>query len=221
MIVISTNNGVKFLTEHLNSYVQMNLHLPIAIIDTISTDEDAIQLLQTIKSKEEFASLNITVYQTPYRGFDSGAIIWAMKNIDADRFYFVQDSIVIKDIDFFKQVDEKLRHNVAVPILIFDGTYWDNMEQVNWSIEKAGSYDTDFGIFGPMFSILKTTSNRLVSLLDFYPETKNNQKAMERVWGVLFKKHGITIDALCGHFNYYLLMNDGYPLFKKYFPERE
>jgi len=221
MIVISTNNGVKYLTEHLNNYVRMNINMPISIIDTISSDTDAIDLLERIRDKQEFASLDISTYQTPYRGFDSGAIMWAMKNIDADKYYFLQDSIVIKDIDFFNQIDEKLRDNVVVPILKFHGMYWDNEEQVKWSIEKTGSYDADFGIFGPMFSILKTTSNRLVMDLDFYPETKNNQKAMERVWGVLFKRHGINIDSLCGDFNHQLLINDGYSLFKKYFPERE
>ena len=112
------------------------------------------------------------MYQTPYSGYDSGAYIYAMKNIDSDRFYFIHDSFIIKTLSFFDRVNDLLKSGVVVSILEFRSNLYDNQEQINFSLKSVGTSDYDKGVFGPMFSILKSDVNKIIESLDFYPKIK-------------------------------------------------
>jgi hypothetical protein len=215
MIVIATNNGIKFLPNLLSDLEKFNITEEISIIDTQSSDSEFIDYLESLKS---FNKLNINIYQTPYKGFDTGAYIYAIQNLKSDRFIFLQDSIRIKNIDFFNLIDEKLKTSNVVTILTFEGDRWDNPTQQIFSLKHFGTTSFEKGIFGPMFSMSYSDSQKLNNLI--YPIDKNQQMAMERCWSVIFKKQNFTIDCIEGIYNDFKINNDEYEYFTKINPYR-
>jgi hypothetical protein len=212
MIVIATNNGVNYLPNLLSDLEKFNITEEISIIDTQSSDSEFINYLDNLKSFNKF-KLNINVYQTPYRGFDTGAYIYAIQNLKSDRFIFLHDSIRIKSVSFFNLIDEKLKTSNVVPIITFNGEWWDNQTQKDFSLKHFGTTIFDKGIFGPMFSISYLDSQKLNKLI--YPTDKLQQMAMERCWSIIFKNQNFTIDSLEGNHNDFKIDNDMYEYFTK------
>jgi len=217
MIVIATNNGTNFLPNLLSDLEKFNITEEVSIIDTQSSDSEFMDYLDNLKSFNKF-KLNINVYQTPYKGFDTGAYIYAIQNLKSDRFIFLQDSIRIKNVGFFNLIEEKLKTSNVVTILTFEGGWWDNQTQKNFSLKHFGTTIFDKGIFGPMFSISYTDSQKLNNLI--YPTDKEQQKAMERCWSIIFKEQNFTVDCLEGTHNDFKINNDGYNYFTKIKPCR-
>jgi hypothetical protein len=212
MIVIATNNGINFLPNLLSDLEKFNITEEISIIDTQSSDSVFINYLESLKSINNF-NLNIKVYQTPYRGFDTGAYIYAIQNLKSDRFIFLHDSIRIKSMVFFDLIDEKLKTSNVVPILTFNGDWWDNQIQKDFSLKHFGTTTFDNGIYGPMFSISYLDSQKLNNLI--YPTDKLQQMAMERCWSIIFKNQNFTIDSIEGNHNDFKIDNDMYEYFTK------
>ena len=190
MIVIATNNGMEFLPNLLSDLEKFNITEEISIIDTQSSDSE----------------------------FDTGAYIYAINNLKSDRFVFIQDSIRIKNVDFFNLIEEKLKTSNVVAILTFEGNWWENETQKYFSLKHFGTTMFDMGIFGPMFSISYTDSQKLNNLI--YPTDKEQQKAMERCWSIIFKEQNFTVDCLEGTHNDFKINNDGYNYFTKIKPYR-
>jgi len=220
MIIIATNNGKNYLNNLLISFESFNIKKPIHIIDTGSTDIDCIGFLEDIKSNKIFKDLNILTHKTPYKGFDSGAYIYAIQNIESEKYYFLHDSITIKDFNFFNKIDEKLKSGVVVPLIVFNSNKYDNQDQIDFSLNKIGVSEFDFGIFGPMFAITKNDVSKIKKSLNFFPTKKNEQMAMERVWPALFKKYNILIDPLEGFYSYSKIVNKQYKYFNKFLINR-
>jgi hypothetical protein len=219
MIVVATNNGINFLPNLLSDLEKLNIEEEISIIDTQSNDSEFIDYLENLKSFNKF-KLNINVYQTPYKGFDTGAYIYAIQNLKSDRFIFLQDSIRIKNIDFFNLIDEKLKISNVVTLLTFEGNWWDNQIQEDFSLKHFGTTIYETGIFGPMFAISYLDSQKIEKNLLIYPENKEQQKAMERCWDIIFKKTNLTVDNLEGSHNDLKINNDDYQYFTKIKPYR-
>ena len=217
MIVIATNNGINFLPNLLSDLEKFNITEEISIIDTQSSDSEFMDYLDNLKSFNKF-KLNINVCQTPYKGFDTGAYIYAIQNLKSDRFIFLQDSIRIKNVGFFNLIEEKLKTSNVVTILTFEGGWWDNQTQKDFSLKHFGTTIFDKGIFGPMFSISYTDSQKLSNLI--YPTDKEQQNAMERCWSIIFKEQNFTIDCLEGIHNDFKINNDRYEYFTKIKPNR-
>jgi hypothetical protein len=217
MIVIATNNGINFLANLLLDLENLKITEEISIIDTQSSNSNFIDYLENLKTFNKF-NLKINIYQTPYKGFDTGAYIYAIQNLKSDRFIFLQDSIRIKNINFFNLIDEKLKTSNVVTILTFESGWWDNQTQKDFSLKHFGTTIFDKGIFGPMFSISYTDSQKLNNLI--YPTNKEQQKAMERCWSIIFKKYNLTIDSLEGEHNDFKINNDRYQFFTKIKPNR-
>ena len=213
--MIATNNGKNYLNNLLISFDVFNIKKVIHIIDTGSTDIDSNQFLEDIRTNKIFKNLNILTHKTNYKGFDSGAYIYAIKNIDAERYYFLQDSIIIKDGNFFDKIDEKLKIGTIVPLVGFNSNLYDNQEQIDFSITKVGSSEFDIGIFGPMFAVTKNDVDKVKETLNFFPTNKNEQMAMERIWSVIFKKYDILIEPLEGFYDHSKILNNGYEYFDK------
>lgn len=212
MIVIATNNGKEHLPKLLESLNFLEYSIDVSIIDTQSSDIYSINFLENIdKSNYKF---NINIYQTPYKGYDTGAYIYAIRNIkNVDRFYFLQDSIVIKDIKIFDYIDSRLHKGTVVPLIGFK-TLFDNQEQIDFCNVNFGSSFYKCGIFGPMFSILKSDIDLIDDKFLVYPTSKNIQAAMERGWSILFNKYDLNIDPIYDY-DYERINNNGYQLFDK------
>ena len=222
MIVIATNNVSEFLPNLLSDLEKFNITEEISIIDTQSNDLEFINYLFNLKLKYQ---LNINVYQTPYRGFDTGAYVYAINNLKSDRFIFLQDSIKIKTKEFFDVIDEKLKLTNIVCVMSFIGNYWGNYPDSEilkqYCEENFGSIEYDVGIYGPMFSISYSDSQLFNKNELIYPINKLQQMAMERCWPILFKKHNLSISAVedC-QADDELLNTNGYKYIEKYRPYR-
>lgn len=215
MVIIATNNGKNYLNNLLVSFDIFNIKKIIHIVDTGSTDIESIQFLEDLKTKKVFKNLNIITHNLDYKCFDSGAYIYALNNIDSEKYYFLHDSITIKTSHFFDKIDEKLKSGTIVPLVGFSSNLYDNQEQIDFSINKIGSSEFDIGIFGPMFAITKEDVYKIKETLNFFPTNKNEQMAMERVWSVVFKKYNILVDPLEGFYDHYKILNNGYEYFNK------
>ena len=216
MIVIGTNNGRGWLHNSLKALD--GIHIPIAVIDTNSTERDAIDYHQSL-SNHSF-DLDIQTHTTPYKGYDSGAWIWAMKNIEAERYYFLQDSITIKDKEYFNKVNEIIDNGKVASLLHFNPNQYDSFEQHLWVMESFGSSIYKSGIFGPNFSISSDMTKRIPLESLIYPTNKLEQMGMERGWGVIFNNMGWEVEAVEGDYDYDRLLKDDYKLFTKRFGGR-
>lgn len=219
MIVIATNNGKQYLQELLSDFENIKIEDEISIIDTQSTDKDSLNFLEELKTNSIY-NLKINVHQTQYRGFDSGAYIYAINNIESDVFYFMQDSIRIKSIEYFNEIKRKLKVGTVVCLISFPSNFFDSHEQRDFCNTNFDSIDYDTGIFGPIFSITKDDIEKIDKKYLIYPKNKIQQMAMERGWSIIFKKYGITIESLEGSWNPTKLSNDEYVFFTKKFPYR-
>lgn len=220
MVIIATNNGHLYLEKLLVDFENFFIDKEICLIDTGSTDEESLKLLDEIKNKKIFSKLSIQILKTPYKGYDSGAYIYAMKNINSDKYYFIQDSISIKNKDFFDDIDKKLKDNTVVGFIYFDSNFYENQEQINFCTSKFGVKDFDLGIFGPMFAITKNDVNKILKDLNYLPSNKNEQCAMERCWSALFKSKNIQVEFLDGNHNGTTFERNGYKYIDKKFANR-
>jgi len=220
MIVIATNNGKTYLSELLSDLERIGCNEDISVIDTQSSDAESLEFIDSLKAGDKF-NLKIKVYQTPYKGFDTGAYVYAINNLSADKFYFMQDSIKIKSIDYFIEIDKRLKPGVVVPLITFGPNLFDENEQIDFCYDKFDSIDYDKGIFGPIFAITNEDIQKIDKKYLVYPTNKMLQMGMERGWSVLFKKYGFEIDPIEGAYDYTKLSNDGYVFFKKNLPYRK
>jgi hypothetical protein len=221
MIVIASHNGKAHLTDLLVNLESINLlGLDVSIIDTQSNELDTIEFLDSIAKTNPY-NYTIHVHKTPYRGFDTGAYIYAINNIKADKFFFIQDSIRIKRQDFFKVIDNKLKLGTAVNLIQFNTNLYDSQEQKSFCQNAFNQVKYSKGVFGPMFSIYAEDIKRIKSDHLIYPINKMQQMGMERGWAILFDIYGITLDSLEGDYNFEMLVNDKYKYFKKLFNKRK
>ena len=218
MIVIATNNGINFLKESLDSLLKININIPISIIDTGSNDLTSFDFLSEIKDK--YKPLKIGIYKTPYMGYDTGAYIYAINNIKSDKYYFIHDSLIIRDLDFFKKIDIILSDGVVACLLGFGKNLYDNKEQIDFCIENIKSIDYDIGIFGPIFAIMRSDVDKIIDSLNFHPISKIQQMGMERGWSIIFKKYNIKVIPVFGDFDINKIINNKYSNFTKYLPHR-
>jgi hypothetical protein len=214
MIIIATNNGKRNLSELLENLKEIDFSCGVCIIDTGSTDQESIDFLNELDGVNKY-DFEIQIYQTPYKGYDTGAYIYAINNIEADRYYFIQDSLRIKSNDFFNLIDNKLKPGKVVPLITFGENLYDYPEQIEFCINHFGSTDFKKGIFGPMFSILLEDVQKIDKKYLVYPTNKSLQMGMERGWAVIFGKYDFEIDSLEGDYDYSKLILDKYVNFKK------
>ena len=221
MIVISTNNGQKFLTNLLSDLVKHQCKLPIAIIDTQSTDEKSLEFLEALKHPTFNKLLNLSVHTTPGKNYDTGAYVYAINNLKAERYYFLHDSIRIKTPIMFSEIDKKLTPGTVVALTIFPGNCYDNNEQKELCFKNWNTTLFKTGIFGPMFSILRSDLeknwNKLPKIL---PINKNQQMGMERGWSVFCTKSKLDVVPLEENPKHDKVFNDGFVHFTKILPKR-
>lgn len=219
MIVIATNNGKRFIENLLSDLDKFSIKLPISLIDTQSTDLDSIDYIN--KAKDLFPNLNLNTYTTPGKNFDTGAYMYAINNLMADRYYFLHDSLRIKTPVFFEEIDKKLIPGTVVALTIFPGNCYDGDDQRSLCQENWNTTEFVSGIFGPMFSILRSdVEKHWNELPKRLPSNKSEQMGMERGWAVFCNKCGIHIEDLEKVHTFNQIYTDGYVHFTKLFPNR-
>ena len=190
MIVIATNNGMKFLPNLLSSIEKHGRHgQDVCIVDTGSTDPVFISYLSTLS--------NYIVTKTPYSGYDTGAYVWAYQNYKSDEYIFMHDSLEILTNDWleaFRYYKCDVCYYASFPI------QFDEDAQKNRLID-IGIYNQDapYGIFGPIFYANRNAMDKVAARFDLksvIPTTKLDQMGMERGWSMMFETVGARISWL-------------------------
>ncbi|MBX3118674.1 MAG: hypothetical protein KF784_06385 [Fimbriimonadaceae bacterium] len=222
MIAIATNNGHKFLPELIESLETYGTDgHDVLIVDTGSSDPAATEYLGALESYNGPFKLMVT--QTPYKGYDTGAYLWAFRNFPADTYIFMQDSVLVKQPGWTKEFESRLSFGVgAVPWLTFP-LQWDSEEQVGFVTEKFQTTDlAPFGVFGPMFATTHDALSDLESqgLLNVIPSNKHEQQAMERGWAFAFIKGGYGVRPIHSAFSADRIRHNQYSTLTKRLPKR-
>jgi hypothetical protein len=222
MIVITTNNGKSHLERLLNELNNLDLlNHKVLVVDSGSSDIESLNYLENLKLNNSF-KYNLTIDKTPYSGYDSGVIIYTIKNYEDDSYIFIHDSFSIKTNEFFTKMDELMnKKNVVVPLLIFNGNAYDNDSQKDFCKSKYGSEEYDSGIFASIFGISKKSLKKINKNKLYIPTNKNESRAMERCWWIIFNKSGLTIEPLEGVYDYNKIIKNEYHYFSKYLTGRQ
>lgn len=222
MIVVATNNGHKFLPDLIRSIEDCgDGGHDVVIVDTQSSSPEAAAYLATLV--EYAGPLRLSVDQTPYKGYDTGAYLYAFRKYAADSYIFLQDSARPKELRWTEAFTSRLTHGVGcVPWLTFP-LQWDGEGQIEF---VRARYRTDrvppLGVFGPMFAASRDSLVKLdrLSLLDAIPANKVEQQAMERGWPLAFFLGGFGIRPIHTMFSERKLRAGEYGVLSKRLPKR-
>lgn len=186
MIVIATHNGKQYVLDLLEDIKKTpsieNEH--VLVLDTGSSSYDPKTLFNEINDRKY--KFKITTDITPYKGYDSGAYIYAYHKYIDTEYIFIQDSIRIRHErwnTYFKISSEEIIAWATHPII------YDTYTQKNWVKNKIYDYKEPQNlIFGPIFSISKKTLaefDKKYGLANFIPRNKEQACGMERGWAAL------------------------------------
>jgi hypothetical protein len=190
LIVIATHGGADLLRQSLPRMTGW----PVLVVETG---------VQTAAVMDEVAKYeNVAYLHTPYRGYDTGAYLWAYWHVEAKNYLFLQDSVCPTQDTFVDQFYAALGKNTTgvVGWSSFSMRIWDSQEQAmatEWMYGEHTEWPPK-GIFGPIFFATRTALDTLrdKGLLPMPPVHKEQQQAMERVWAILFHRAGVRIDFL-------------------------
>jgi len=197
MIVIATNNGMEFLPRLLKSLESVKEKILIA--DTGSTDPVFLEYLKTLK--------NVAYCDG---GWSPGAYKYAYDNYKDDWYFFMHDSMEVKDINF---LDNFKQHDVCTWLyfpIFFDDPTDEAVCRATYPLISP------IGIFGPIFYAKRSALDKITLEI---PNTLNEAHNFERGLACAFHSAGIKIN----HIHEMIedkIINDGYPDLKKWKPQR-
>jgi len=209
LIVIPYFNGKEFLPNLLASIPKDKYR--VLVVDTGSTDPDSVELLNNI---------DVLVDKTDVAGFGLGGYILAYDKYPSDEYFFMHDSMVVKDPDFIEKFREK---GDVVGWLKFPFSEQHD-DYINYLTADYGDYSDapEFGIFGPIFYAKKEALDAVRELGYFkeYPTDKQHLCAQERGMAIAFKRAGYDMKFI-ETYDYERLDNRrDYELFDKIRPHR-
>lgn len=173
----------------MDRFLEAVKRYPVAVVDTGSENY-----------QERKMPVNAIQLQTPYKGYDTGAYLWAYFNIPAKNYLFLQDSCMPTHDSFVEEFACRMPDDDlgAVAWVAFEGHLWDTAEQ-----RTAMKFIFDAGlplqgIFGPIFYTSRSSLDLLRSkgLLPPYPTHKMMAQGMERGWAMAFEKAGMPVNCL-------------------------
>ena len=189
MIVFAVNNRTDYIEKILNKLNYFN-KIDVLIVDTNSKNNSVLDFYKNLDISKFKFKIYFDRIETDC--YDSGAYIHSFIKYESDTFYFFQDSIEFINENIFNDIDNLLKLYDVVAISPFP-LLFDNKEQVEWITSNIPNDEIKklynkqlFGIFGPMFSIKKTTLNKIPKDWLIYPSIKNEAMAMERKWSIIF-----------------------------------
>lgn len=210
MIVIVTHNGEKHLKNLLNDIKRFNIsNNEVCIVDNTSSDSIHLEYLKELKSDE------YNILYNPDDSYEVGAYKHAINQLNADFWFFIQDSIRIKT-NIFDLVKSKLTDKNIYALLTFP-SYKHDWEYD--SIFLQNNYQTtsySCGIFGCNFF----SNNKVIQMVKddwVIPKCKNDSMAMERGLSVVFDKYNIEINGLDTYTPSRVSDVNGYTFFSKIF----
>lgn len=216
LVVIPTHNGKEILRRCLDSISDL---YPILVVDTCSDDIESKVFALNIK--EFYPKLNIKGCAIPFKGYPTGAYLWAYWHYKADRYLFLQDSIEVQEVDYVKPFREAMPPLGMVAWTVF-GMGYDSDTQKAWLDYMYTPNHPAMGVFGPIFYTSRESLDDLrdKQLLPSYPINKAQSQGMERGWPLAFHTAGQEIKAVYPMWNSGAMEAGTFGLFKKYFVKR-
>jgi len=212
LVVIATHGGVDLLRDSLPKFGDR----PVAVIETGRITPEIVELTEQSK--------NVVYLSTPYKGYDTGAYLWAYWMMEAEKYLFLQDSCYPREKDYFEQFAQRMPGQMgAVGWSSFGMDVWDSEPQLaatEWMYGAKEAWPKK-GIFGPIFYTTRETLKFMDDqrLLPMPPVHKQAQQACERAWAILFHRAGLKVNFLVDeHLPHHINMgNGGYPALNKTF----
>ena len=190
MIVVATNNGMEFLPKLLNSFdIYGTGGHKICIIDTGSSDQSYINYIDVL-DKDKYI-----IMKTPYKGYDTGAYIWAYRNTNESEYLFMHDSMEVVDAGW---IDEFTNNGDVCAYSFFTLNYFEFQFNHFKDIDIYNP-STTVGMAGPIFYIKRTVLDTLdakFNLDKVIPDCKWNQSGMELGWYMMLTTINVKVHNL-------------------------
>jgi hypothetical protein len=230
MIVVATHNDVRYLNQIVDNLLNIDLNNhEVLVIDTNSENPYFIEEFNQISKKTP----NFIFKRLDYSCMDSGAYIYAFQNYNSDSYIFIQDSIYIKNKNYIKIHDEKLKSFDIVACFMVNFTEF-NGGNIDDDIREWIYGDINFTefpkkmIFGPMFGATKEILDKIPYKSLKIPTNYSQRLSMESRWSLIFHTLNSNIYYIEDLDNHDLIKkftsNDGYGFetkyIKKYFNNR-
>ena len=200
MIVIATNNGANVLPALIASLHETG-HTPseFLIVDTGTTEATAREYLALL------ATQGYCVTRTPYKGYDTGAWLWAYREFPADEYLFLHDSILVDTPEIVNVFRRQWQHGVGAVAFAGFPMFFDNNAQMEF---LADCFDMDRvkaaerGIFGNLFYTRHAVLQEMEAqgFLPSIPNDKNECCALERGWATAFRSCGFGVVELLDNY---------------------
>ena len=172
---------------------------PVLVVDSASPDRSYMTRIDA-----EIADIGNVHYAT-------GAYLWALENTDADFYYLLHDSLIIRD-----DLTDLRDHPVAA-------LRWFQMPETAWGQDHDGTdlsvwartvyqgpwLETFQGVFGPILACTRPVLAEIAELITGRATSKWEECAMERLWGMALTSLGYDLtESLQGQMHGYF---DDYP----------
>jgi hypothetical protein len=202
LVVVATHNGKKFLEKLLPT-----IKYPYLVIDTGSTEQESIDYFDSLLCAK--ARIN--------GGYCISAYEYAYRNYEFEEYFFMHDSMIVKNVDFVDRFREK---GDAVAWLHF---YFAPEHGRDYLAKFPGESDPTWAIFGPIFYAKRTAMDKLNEMKLFPPKPKNRDEAVaaESGYGLAFHRAGINVDCVEEMDNERIDDKRDYKLFDKLRPSRQ
>ena len=206
LVVIATNNGKKYL-EQLLPTVKYNY----VVIDTGSTEQESIDYFDSLSCAK--ARIN--------GGYCVAAYEYAYRNIKAEEYFFMHDSMIVKKGDF---IDDFRGKGEVVAWMHFDLAISHGIDYIKNIPGKLDNVPL-FSIFGPIFYATRNAMETIdkKGLLPPHPTRRDEQVASETGYAISFHRAGLNLDnnfveRMC---NQRIDETRDYILFDKFRPNRQ
>ena len=158
----------------------------------------------------------------PFRGFDTGAYLWAYWHYYAKKYLFLHDSLIPHGPDYADAFFSKMPPFGAVAWMGFPFPMWDSRNQELAARYTVGDASPPRGIFGPIFAATRESLDRLRDrqLLPPFPTHKEAAQGKEREWAIAFEEAAIPIHHLVEWFDPSGAAAGKLPCFTKVFAHR-
>ena len=223
MIVITTNNGKSHLERLLNELNNLDLlNHKVLVVDSGKNDTESLNYLDYLKINNTIFNYKLLLDKTPTPNYDSGVIIHTMKNYNEEYYIFIHDSSSIKNDECLVKLNELMDNkNSVIPFLIFGGGLYDNTNQSNFCSTHYETSNNKHGIFASIFAISKNSVSKINLNSLVGPSNKDESRAMERCWSVIFEKSGLNIIPFEGDLDEEKVKRNEYVYFRKYYESRQ
>ena len=211
MIVITTNNGKSHLERLLNELNNLDLlNHKVLVVDSGTNDTESLNYLDYLKINNTIFNYKLLLDKTP------------TPNYNEEYYIFIHDSSSIKNDECLVKLNELMDNkNSVIPFLIFGGGLYDNTNQSNFCSTHYETSNNKHGIFASIFAISKNSVSKINLNSLVGPSNKDESRAMERCWSVIFEKSGLNIITFEGDLDEEKVKRNEYVYFRKYYESRQ